>query len=129
MFENIRIIANTLNNPQHRDLTINQHVILIANTIDSNHISASRLLFEMIAYIIYVIITYTYNYTIWSLCKPFQTIQNINRVCSTVHYQIIPQEHRYYIYKQLFKTLIIDLIRMCIVGFIYFKIQNIFLWK
>jgi hypothetical protein len=125
-----------LNNLQHRDLTINQHVVLIANTIESNNISVSRLLFEMIAYIIYVIVTSLYvivtslyTYTIWSIYNPIQTIQNINRMCSTVHYQIIPQEHRYYIYKQLFKTLIIDLIRMCIVGFIYFNIQRMCMWK
>jgi len=128
MFENVQLILNTLDDPQFINLPINQMVIHTVNVIELNNLSLKWLLFEMIIYTIYVIITSLCTYTIWSICKPVQTIQSINRLCSTVHYQIIPREYRSYMYKQLFKALAIDLIRICIVGFIYFKIQQIFMW-
>lgn len=128
MFENIQLILNALNDPQYTNLSINQMVIHVANVIELNNLSLKWLIFEMFVYILYVIITSLYTHTIWSICKPVQTIQSINRLCSTVHYQIIPKEHRYYLYRQLLKTLVIDLIRMCIVVFLYFKIQQMFMW-
>ena len=128
MFENIRIIENVLNNPQHRDLTMNQYIIQVANIIELNHISLKWLFFEMIAYIIYITITSLYTYTIWSMCNPFQTIQSINRMRMTVHYQIIPQEYRCYMYRRLLKMFVFDLIRAGTVGFIYFKIQQMCMW-
>jgi hypothetical protein len=127
MFENIQLILNALNDPQYTNLSINQMVIHVANVIELNNLSLKWLIFEMFVYILYVIMTSLYTHTIWSICKPVQTIQSINRLCSTVHYQIIPKEHRYYLYRQLLKTLVIDLIRMCIVVFLYFKIQQMFM--
>ena len=128
MFENIQLILNALDDPQYTNLSTNQMVIHVANVIELNNLSLKWLIFEMFVYILYVIITSLYTHTIWSICKPVQTIQSINRLCSTVHYQIIPKEHRYYLYRQLLKTLVIDLIRMCIVVFLYFKIQQMFMW-
>lgn len=128
MFENVHLILNALNDPQYMNLPINQTVIHIANVIELNDLSLKWLLFEMFIYTIYVIITSLYNYTIWSLIKPFQTIQSINRILSTVHYQMIPQEHRYCMYRQLLKTLVIDLIRAGFIGYIYFKIQQMLMW-
>ena len=128
MFENVHLILNALNDPQFPNLSINQAVIHIANVIELNNISLKWLLFEMIIYVIYTTITSLYAYTIWSLIKPFDTIRSINRMCSTVHYQIIPKEHRYDMYRQRLKTLVLDLIRMCIVAYLYFKIQLMFMW-
>jgi hypothetical protein len=128
MFENVHLILNALNDPQYTNLSTNQMVIHVANVIELNNLSLKWLLFEMFIYTIYVIITSFYTYTIWSICKPVQTIQSINRMCSTVHYQIIPKEYRCYMYRQLLKTLVIDFIRLCIIGFIYFKIQKMFMW-
>ena len=128
MFSNIQLILNALDDPQFMNISINQAIVQIVNVIELNNLSLKWVLFEMIIYTIYVIIASVYTYTIWSICKPVQTIQSINRMCSTVHYQIIPKEHRYYMYRQLLKTLVIDLIRMCIVGFLYFKIQQMCKW-
>ena len=128
MFGNIQLILNLLDDPQFRNLSINQAVIQIITIVELNNLSFKWLIFEMFVYTLYVIITSLYTHTIWSICKPVQTIQSINRLCSTVHYQIIPKEHRYYLYIQLLKTLVIDLIRMCIVVFVYFKIQQMFMW-
>ena len=128
MFENIQLILNALNDPQYTNLSINQMVVHVANVIELNNISLKWLLFEMFIYTIYIIITSLYTYTIWSICKPVQTIQSINRILSTVHYQMIPQEHRYYMYRQLLKTLVIDLIRAGFIGYIYFKIQQMLMW-
>lgn len=128
MFENIQIILDAFNDPRFVNIPINQGIIHIGNIIELNNISLKWILFETFIYVIYSNIKYLYNYTIWSLCKPVQTIQNINRVCSTVHYQVIPKEYRCYMYRQLLKTLAIDFIRMCIVAFIYFKIQLMFMW-
>jgi hypothetical protein len=127
MFSNVQLILNALNDPQFPNLSINQAVIRIVNVIELYNLSLKWLLFEMIIYIIYTTITSLYTYTIWSLSKPFETIQDINRMCSTVHYQIVPREYRCYMYRQLLKTLILDLIRMCIVLYIYFKIQLMFM--
>lgn len=128
MFENIQLILNALNDPQYTNLSINQMVIHVANVIELNNLSLKWLLFEMFIYIIYVIITYLYTYTIWSLIKPFQTIQIINRMCSTVHYQIIPRDYRCYMFRRLLKMFVFDLIRAGSVGYIYFKIQQMFMW-
>ena len=128
MFENIQLIINILNDPQFVNLSINQAVIHIANVIELNNLSLKWLLFEMFIYTIYTIITSLYNYTIWSLIKPFQTIQSINRMRSTVHYQIIPRDYRCYMFRRLLKMFAFDLIRAGSVGYIYFKIQQMFMW-
>lgn len=128
MFENIRLIENTLNDMHHRDLTMNQCIILMADIIDSNNISLKWLVFETFIYCIYLSIKGIWNYTNWSLEKPIQTIQNINRISSSVHFQMVPWDYRYCMYGQFIKTLLIDLIRTCIVGFIYFKIQQMLMW-
>ena len=130
MFENIRLIENNLNNMpyDYRGLTLNQGIKLVVDIIDSNNISLKWLMFETFIYCIYLSIKGIWNYTNWSICKPVQTIQSINRICSSVQFQIIPRKFRCYMYGQLLKTLVIDLIRTCIVGFIYFKIQQMLMW-
>ena len=128
MFENIQIIENTLNDPQYRDLTVNQHIIRMMNIIDLNHMSLKWLFFETIFYSIYLSIQFIWNYTNWSLEKPIQIIQSINRISSSVQFQSIPWRYRYKIYGLFLKTLVIDLIRICVVGFIYFKLQQMLMW-
>ena len=129
MFENIHIIIDALNQPQHIDNSINQDIRLICDIVDEHNMNIPWLLFEIIVYIIYTSITSFYTYTLWSLCKPVQTIQLINKVFSSVHYQIYPAESRHSMYKYLFKTLLFDIIRAPIVFYIYFQIQKRFMWN
>ena len=130
MFENIRLIENNLNNMpyDYRGLTLNQGIKLVVDIIDSNNISLKWLFFETFIYCIYLSIKGIWDYTNWSLEKPIQTIQSINRISSSVHFQMVTWEYRYRMYGQFMKTLLIDLIRICIVGFIYFKIQRMLMW-
>lgn len=129
MFENIHIIINTINQPQHIDSSINQNIRVILNVVDEYNMNIPWLLFEMIIYIIYKSITSWYTYTLWSLCKPVQTFQFINKVISSVHFQIYPAEIRHSMYKKLFKTLLFDIIRVVITFYIYFQIQKLFIWN
>jgi hypothetical protein len=129
MFENIHIIINTINQPQNMDNSINQNIRVVCDIVDEHNMKLAWLLIEMIVYIIYGSIRTFYTYTLWSLCKPVQTIQFINKVFSSVQYQIYPAEIRHSMYKDLFKTLLFDIIRAFISFYVYFQIQKLFIWN
>ena len=129
MFENSHLIINTIHQPQNIDNSINQNIRLICDIVDEHNMNVPWLLFEIIVYIIYTSIILCHRYTLWSLCKPVQTIQFINKVLSTVNYQIYPAEIRHRMYKELFKTLLFDIIRAVIAFYIYFQIQKRFMWN
>ena len=129
MFENINLALNILNEPQHRDISLNRLIILLAHIIEEHNINVFKFFLEAILYLIYTTIISLYKYTIWSLCKPFETIQDIQNIYSTIRFQIYPQNVRHSLYKLLLKTLIFDIIRAIIVFIIYFQTQKLFMWK
>jgi hypothetical protein len=129
MFERMNMIIYELYDSQHINLTINQHAVRLLHIIKTNNINLMSLLFEAIIYLLYSLVTSVYSYTIWCLCKPFQTMKDIQKVYYRIHYNIYPQEYRSHLYKLLFKTLIIDIIRTIIVAVLYFNIQRMFMWK
>lgn len=129
MFENINIIIDAINQPQNMDNSINQNIRVVCDIVDEHNMKLAWLLIEMIVYIIYGSIRTFYTYTLWSLCKPVQTIQFINKVFSSVQYQIYPAEIRHSMYKDLFKTLLFDIIRAFTSFYVYFQIQKLFIWN
>ena len=129
MFETTRLIINRMANLENGNLTLNQRILILCAIIDESNINLLWLLFEIIVYCIFESITGLYNYILWGLIKPFQTLQHIRKICSTVHYQIYPAHIRNHMYIQLFKILIYDVIRAIILFIVYFQIQKLFMWK
>ena len=129
MFESINLILNEFNRPEYANLHTNQYVRILSDIIETNNIDLKWLFFETFLYLLYSLITGFYNYTLNSLCKPIETIRHIQRFRSTIHFQIYPEDYRYHIYRQLFKTLLFDIIRAIVVFFIYFEIQKMLMWS
>ena len=91
MFENTNLALNILNEPQHRDISLNRLIILLAHIIEEHNINVFTFFLEAILYLIYTTIISLYKYTIWSLCKPFERIKDIQKIYSTIRFQIYPQ--------------------------------------
>ena len=129
MFRRINLIIQNVILVEPVNRNINQNIKNMLTIIEEHDISIGWLFIEAIVYLLYNLMITSYEYAIWSLGKPIYTIQHIQKVCSSIHYNIYPREYRCYMYRELFKTLIIDISRAIVMFYIYYKIQRMLLWK